>query len=206
MAASENGVRNTLFGIAAFIAAVLGLLFASVLVPRGMTEDEAQKLGFYHFDEPRVVSDFDMTNHLGEPVNLNSLRGGWSLIFFGFTTCPDICPTTLSVLSESVKEMASTPRVIMVTVDPERDTSERLSQYVPAFHPDFAGYRGTFDETVKLAEQLNVAFGKIPGPQADSYTMDHTASLVLMDPQGRYAGFLKAPHNAQNIARVMDSL
>ena len=200
------GVRNTLFGIAAFIAAVLGLLFASVLLPRGMSDEEAQQLGFYRFDEARVVSDFDMTNHRGQPVNLNALKNHWSLIFFGFTTCPDICPTTLSVLAESVNEMDSKPDIIMVTVDPERDTTDKLSQYVPAFHPDFVGFRGSFDETVKLAEQLNVAFGKVPVREKGTYTMDHSASLILMDPQGRYAGFIKSPHNAQKIARIMNAL
>jgi len=202
----DRGVRNTLFGIAAFIAAILGLLVASTIMPKGLSEMEAQKLGFYRFDQPRVVSDFKMTNQLGEDVNLDTLRGHWSLLFFGFATCPDICPTTLSVLSDSVKEMKTPATVVMISVDPERDTAERLNQYVPAFHPDFMGFRGSFDETVKLAEQLNAAFGKVPGREPGTYTMDHTASLVLMDPEGRYAGFIKAPHNAQNIARVIGSL
>jgi protein SCO1/2 len=202
----DRGVRNTLFWITAFIAAILGLFVATTIMPKGLSEEEALKLGFYHFDQPRVVSDFKMTNQLGENVSLDTLRGNWSLLFFGFTTCPDICPTTLSVLSDSVKEMKAPATVVMISVDPERDTAERLNQYVPAFHPDFMGFRGSFDETVKFAEQLNAAFGKVPGRKPGTYTMDHTASLVLMDPEGRYAGFIKAPHNAQNIARVVGSL
>lgn len=202
----DVGVRNTLFGIAAFISLILGLLIASVMVPRPMTEEESRQLGFYRFDSPRAIGEFSMTNHLGNSVDISDLQGQWSIVFFGFATCPDICPTTLSVLADAVDGLEEPPRVIMVSVDPDRDTPEKLSQYVPAFNPDFIGFTGSFDETVRLAERLNVAFGKVPGATPGSYLVDHTASLILIDPQGRYAGFIKAPHNAQNIARIVTSL
>lgn len=202
----DSGIRNTLLGIAAFISLILGLLVSNVMTPRPMTAEEAQKLGFYRFDSPRIVSEFVMQDHNGNPVGLDNLKNEWSILFFGFTTCPDICPTTLSVLSDAVKDMESPPQVVMVSVDPERDTPEKLSQYVPSFNPDFQGFVGTFDETVKLAEQLNVAFGKVPGYEPGSYLVDHTGSLVLIDPEGRYAGLIKSPHNAQNIQRVVATL
>ena len=202
----NKGVRNTILWLAAFIAMVLGLLFASVLIPRGLTPEEARQIGWYQFDAPRHIPDFTMTNHLGEAVNQDSLKGGWSLLFFGFTTCPDICPTTLSVLAESVEGEKHTPRIIMVSVDPERDTPSKLAAYVPAFNPDFAGYAGSFDETVKLATAVNIAFGKVPGPEPGSYLVDHSASLVVVNPRGQYAGFIKAPHQAQILKRVYASL
>jgi protein SCO1/2 len=202
----DSGIRNTLVGIAAFIAAVMGLLAASFMMPRPMSEIEAQKIGFYRFESPRPVMDFNLVNHLGKDVGLADIRGGWSLMFFGFTTCPDICPTTLSVLADAQKTVEKPLSVIMVTVDPERDTPEKLALYVPAFSPQFQGFTGSFDETVKLAEQLNIAFGKVPGDEPGTYTMDHSASLVLLDPQGQYAGFIKAPHNAQHISRIVNSL
>lgn len=199
-------MRNTLIGIAAFISLVLGLLVASVMMPRPLSEEESQRLGLYLFDTPRLVTDFSMMDHLGNAANLQLLKGHWSLLFFGFTTCPDICPTTLSVLADAVKEMPDPPMIIMVSVDPERDTPEVLSQYVPAFDPTFVGITGSFGETVKLAEQLNVAFGKVPGYEPGSYLVDHSASLILINPDGKYAGFIKAPHNAQNIQRIVSSL
>ena len=202
----DAGVRTTLFGIAAFIAVMLGLLIASVLYPRDMTQEQARELGFYRFDEPRLVSDFVMTDHAGNTVGLDTLRGQWSLLFFGFTTCPDICPTTLSVLAEAVEGLENPPQVIMVSVDPDRDTPEKLGRYVPAFHPSFSGYSGSFEETVKLAQQVNVAFGKVPGIEPGTYLVQHSASLVLMSPEGKYAGFIKAPHNAQTIGRIIRSL
>lgn len=202
----ESGVRNTLLGIAAFISVILGLMLSSVINPRPMSDEEAAKLGFYRFDEPRVISEFSMTDHLGHPASLSNLQGGWSLVFFGFTTCPDVCPTTLSVLNDAIRPLKDAPAVVMVSVDPDRDTPERLARYVPAFNPNFIGYTGSFDETVKLAEQLNIAFGKVPGNVPGSYLVDHSASLVLIDPNGQYVGFIKAPHNASKIQRVISSL
>lgn len=202
----DRGVRNTLFGIAAFIAVILGMLFASVMIPREMTQEQARELGYYRFDNPRRIIDFSMTDHHGNTVGVESLKGQWSIIFFGFTFCPDICPTTMSVLAEAVRGLEQNPQVVMVSVDPERDTAEKLSAYVPAFHPSFVGYSGSFDETVKLAQQLNVAFGKVPGNEPGTYLVDHSASLIVVDPEGRYAGFIKAPHNAQNIQRIVKSL
>lgn len=199
-------MRNTLLAIAAFISVILGLLVASVVMPRPMSSDEARQIGFYQFDQTREIKAFSMQDHLGNDVDVSAFSGQWSLVFFGFTTCPDICPTTLGVLAEAVKELPEPPQVVMVTVDPERDTPERLRNYVPAFNPSFRGFVGSFDETVSLAEQLNVAFGKIPGDQPGTYTMDHTASIVLISPEGRYAGFIKAPHRAQHIRRVIESL
>ncbi len=202
----KHGVRNTLLGIAAFISVSLGLMVANIIVPKPMSDEDAAKLGFYRFDEPRLITAFVMTDHLGEPVGLSNLKGGWSLLFFGFTTCPDVCPTTLSVLNDAMRGLEEPPAIVMVSVDPDRDTPERLAQYVPAFNPAFIGYTGTFDETVALAQQLNIAFGKVPGDMPGSYLVDHSASLVLIDPKGRYAGFIKAPHNASNIQRIIKGL
>jgi len=202
----EPGVRNTLLGIAAFISVFLGLLLASFLNPRPMNDEDAAKLGYYRFDEPRPISEFFMIDHLGQRASLSNLKGRWSLLFFGFTTCPDVCPTTLSVLNDAISPLKDPPAVVMVSVDPDRDTPERLARYVPAFNPTFTGYTGTFDETVKLAEQLNIVFGKVPGDVPGSYLVDHSASLVLIDPKGRYAGFIKAPHNASKIQRVLSGL
>ena len=202
----EPGVRNTLLGIAAFISVFLGLLLASFLNPRPMNDEDAAKLGYYRFDEPRPISEFFMIDHLGQRASLSNLKGRWSLLFFGFTTCPDVCPTTLSVLNDAISPLKDPPAIVMVSVDPDRDTPERLARYVPAFNPTFTGYTGTFDETVKLAEQLNIAFGKVPGDVPGSYLVDHSASLVLIDPNGRYAGFIKAPHNASKIQRVLKGL
>ena len=202
----DSGVKNTLFGIAAFISIMLGLSVYSFLSPRPLSDADASKLGLYLLNESRPISAFSMTDHLGRQVGLSSLKGRWSILFFGFTTCPDICPTTLSVLNDAVTTLENPPKIVMVSVDPERDTPSRLSQYVPAFNRDFVGYTGAFEETVKLSEELNIAFGKVPGELPGSYLVDHSASLVLVNPDGHYAGFVKAPHNASNLQRIIRAL
>ena len=93
----------------------------------------------------------------------------------------------------------------MVTVDPERDTLDVMKNYLESFNQEFIGYRGEFEETVKLAQQLNVAFGKIPGSQPGTYTMDHNASLALVDSGGNYVGFIKSPQSSSNIQTILNS-
>ena len=171
-----------------------------------MSPEQMQAIGFYQFEQSRGISEFKMIDHLGNDVGLPAFKGKWTLLFFGFTTCPDICPTTLGVLNKALEGLDEPPQVVMVTVDPERDTSEKLKNYVTAFNSEFRGFVGTFDQTVRLAEQLNIAFGKIPGSEPGTYLVDHTASIVLIDPHAGYAGFIKAPHRSQHIASIIRSL
>jgi protein SCO1/2 len=200
----DSGVRNTLLVTLALIAMVLGALVASVML-RGPSEDELRSLGYYRQETPRPIADFSMRDDEGRVVSRTDLEGRWSLLFFGFTFCPDICPTTLSVLNEARRRMSEPPNIVMVSVDPDRDTPAVLARYVKSFNPEFAGFTGSFDETVSLAQQLNVAFGKVPGPDPGSYLVDHTASLVVIDPQGRYVGFIKPPHRASNIVAITET-
>ena len=202
----DKAIRRTLVSIAGFISLVLGLLIANYMSSKPMTNDQFRALGYYQFDTPRVINDFNLVNEAGEKVTLESLKNQWSLLFFGFTHCPDFCPTTLSVLNDAVRKMEIAPQVIMVSVDPERDTPEVLASYVPRFNPAFAGYTGEFDEIVALATQVNVAFGKVPGLELGTYQVEHSVSIVVVNPGGHYAGFIKAPHNAQKIQKIVSNL
>lgn len=202
----DKGVRNTLLWIAGFISLMLGLLMAGYLMPRSLTVEQFRELGFYRFETPRVIGDFNLVDHTGSAVGLDDLKGRWSLLFFGFTFCPDICPTTLSVLNDVVGKLENPPQVVMVSVDPERDTPDKLADYVPAFNSTFRGFTGEFDEVVSLATQVNIAFGKVPGPELGTYLIGHTASIVVVNPAAGYEGFIKAPHNAQNIQRILNDL
>ena len=201
----DKGIRNTIFTIFAFMALILGLFFSSFLIPRPLTESERDELGLVLFDSPRPLEEFKMQNQYGQPVNLESLKGSWNVLFFAFTSCPDICPTTLSSISKAYSELKTPVRIILVTVDPDRDSLEILKNYLGSFNEDFIGYRGEFDETVRLAQQLNVAFGKIPGSQPGTYTMDHNASLALVDSNGNYVGFIKSPQSSSNIQTILNS-
>jgi protein SCO1/2 len=110
------------------------------------------------------------------------------VVFFGYTQCPDVCPTTLATLAEAMKRLGSDAdrvQVLFVTVDPERDTPELLKQYVPAFDRRFLGLWGDADATARTAKEFKVIYEKVPGASPASYTMDHSAGSYVFDPQGR---------------------
>jgi len=198
----DRGVRNTLLWIAAFISLVLGLLFARYVVPHGPSSGALRELGYYEFDNPVTIKPFALVDHRGRQVDNTVLQGRWTLMFFGFTWCPDVCPTTLAVLDDAVQRLPAPPQVILVSVDPERDTPPVLARYVTSFNERFVGLTGTFDDIVGLATQVNIAFAKMPGEEPGTYTVDHSASIVVIDPQGRYRGFIKAPHKAQSLIQI----
>jgi protein SCO1 len=132
--------------------------------------------------------DFHLTDHTGKPRSLADFRGKAVVIFFGYTQCPDYCPTTMSELAEAMTKLgldAQRVQVLFVTVDPERDTPELLSRYVPAFNPSFLGLYGDAAATAATAKEFKVLYQKQPGATPGTYTMDHSAGTFLFDPEGR---------------------
>lgn len=133
---------------------------------------------------------FRLTDHEGNAVGPETLVGRASMVFFGFTYCPDICPTTLSDISswlDALGEDAAGIDVVFITVDPARDTVEAMAGYVGNFHPAIRGWTGTPDEIAQAAEGFRTTFEKVPADGGD-YTMNHTASVFLFDAGGRFAG------------------
>ena len=132
--------------------------------------------------------DFALTDHTGKPRALADFRGRVVVMFFGYTHCPDVCPITLAELAAVVKKLGpdgDRVQVLLVTVDPERDTPQVLSQYVTAFNPRFLALRGTAEETARVAKEFKIIYQKIAGVRPDSYTMDHSAGTYIFDTQGR---------------------
>ena len=138
--------------------------------------------------------DFSLVDHTGRTRTLADFRGKAVVMFFGYTHCPDVCPVTLAEL-KMVKEQLGRDgerlQVLFVTVDPERDTRQVLSQYVPAFDAGFLGLRGDAQATAKVAKEFKVYYQKVPGSRADNYTVDHTAGSYVFDPQGRLRLFVR---------------
>jgi protein SCO1/2 len=161
-----------------------------------MTMSEMRANGLFIFDTPRDPGQFALTSHKGAVFNEESLEGDWTLLFFGFTFCPDVCPTTLSFLAGLKESLEGTEAestdVVMVSVDPARDTVDQLSQYVPYFHPEFLGVTGEFPEILSFARRFNAPFRKVPTEDGD-YQVDHSANVVLINPQGDFHGFFRAP-------------
>jgi len=128
----------------------------------------------------------ELTDHTGKPRRLEDFRGKAVVLFFGFTRCPDICPTTLADIAQAVKSLgadAERVQVLMVSVDPERDTPKALAKYVTAFDPRFIALRGDLEATKKVAGEFKIFFEK--AKSGDSYTVNHSAQSYVIDPQGR---------------------
>jgi len=132
--------------------------------------------------------DFALVDANGTPRTLADYRGKAVVLFFGYTQCPDVCPTTMAEMKEVLRKLgpadAAKVQVLFVTIDPERDTQALLAQYVPAFDPSFIGLRGDLEATAKIAKDFKVFYQKVPGKTPGSYTMDHTAGSYVYDPQG----------------------
>jgi protein SCO1 len=132
--------------------------------------------------------DFALSDPAGKPRVLADFRGKVVVLFFGYTQCPDVCPTTLSALADALKQLgtdAERVQVLFVTVDPGRDTAEILSNYVAAFGPSFVGLRGDAEAIARTAKEFKILYQKQPGRTPESYTMDHSAGSFVFDPQGR---------------------
>lgn len=137
---------------------------------------------------------FSLNDHTGKPVTLESYKGKVVVLFFGFTHCPDVCPTTMAEMSAVMKELgpdADKVQVLFATLDPERDTKELLSQYVPGFDSRFVGLYGTPQQVADTAKEFKVFYQKVPGKTPDSYTIDHTAGSYVFDKSGKLRLFLR---------------
>ncbi|MGP1616012.1 MAG: SCO family protein, partial [Pollutimonas bauzanensis] len=164
------------------------------------------------YDIPRAITPFALTDHEGTPFTQEQLKGQWSLLFFGYTFCPDICPITLAtirqfeqLLVEEEPEMAAQLQVAMISVDPQRDTAEKLAAYMGYFSEDYIGVTGQYIDVFNLGRQLNVAFGYTPTENGD-YLVNHSGEIILINPDGQFHGFFKVPHNPEKMSQNFRSV
>ena len=153
--------------------------------------------------------EISLTDQNGKPRTLGDFRGKAVVVFFGYTQCPDVCPTTLAMLADAMKQLgadADRVQVLFVTVDPERDTAELLAKYVPAFDARFLGLRGDDDATARTAKEFKVIYQKQPGTTPGSYSMDHSAGLYVFDPQGRLRLYVNHAQGADVVAHDLRAL
>lgn len=207
----RRGIRLTLVVIVLFIAVVLGLFLHKITTPRVLSAIELRANGTVVFERPRVLEPFQLRDQYGEPFTLAQLKGQWTLLFPGFTACPDVCPATLSVLRDALAqlqpEIAAQTRVVLVTVDPARDTPPQLARYLAYFNPEFTGLTGEFLDIKRFTNQLNMAFAKVrTGPGDEDYSVDHSAHIAIVNPYGHYHGFIKSPPDAARIKLTLQSI
>ena len=147
--------------------------------------------------------DFKLTDHNGQARNLGDFKGKAVVLFFGYTQCPDVCPTTLSTMREAMALLgddAKRVQVLFATVDPARDTPALLAQYVPSFHPSFLGLYGNEATIAATAKDFKVFYLKQPGKTPDSYSVDHSAGSYAFDPSGRLRLLLRHGETPANVA------
>jgi protein SCO1/2 len=200
---------TTLIALAAVAAAIVGAVIALALRDDAAGTSAAPRPSLAagtQLPKPRALQDFRLTDIDGQPVTLAALRGQPSLLFFGFTQCPDVCPTTLAMLARARERARDAQlRIIMISVDPERDTPSRLGAYVRAFDPSFTGLTGSVAEVEQLARQLGVAAVRVPRPGGD-YTIDHSAALLWLDREARLTTIFTPPFNIDALARDFTTL
>jgi protein SCO1/2 len=186
----------------AIVAALAGMLLSRSLVkpaPQGPTLAVGTWL-----EAGRALPDFALVDQAGMPFDKGRLQGRWNVLFFGFTSCPDICPTTLTTLGSVEKSLQDLPaidrpQVIFVSVDPQRDTPERVDAYVKFFSPTIKGITGTPEAIASFADALHVPYAITPLPDG-TYTVDHSSALFLVDPDGALRAVFSAPHDAAKLA------
>ncbi len=187
------------------MALVLGLTLNRILSPVNMSNEELSENGLFVYDVPRLINQFSLQDFNGKAVDLDLLQGKWSMIFFGYTYCPDICPLTMATLNQFTNmlaeqgEYSEDTQVIMVSVDPQRDTLEKLREYVSYFNDDYLGLSGEYIDIFNFSSQLNIAFAYVPGA-GDNYMVNHSGEIALINPNGHFHGFFKVPHDPEKMA------
>ena len=181
--------------------AALAAALAGFWLARGLNGPAPQLAGGTWLPQARPVGDIHLSDDTGHAFTREQLAGRPSLVYFGFTHCPDVCPTTLAKLAR-VEKNADVPglRVLFVTVDPERDTPSAMHQYVQSFGPDFVGLTGNAQSVSALTTQFGVAASRVDLPGGD-YTMDHSAAVFLLDRQARIAAIFTPPFDISRLAQ-----
>lgn len=215
MAAALSRRRSILIAFAIFDLLLAGVVMGLLLVRSEraqQTEDAA--LGIARFDEPPALQQFSLTDQAGHAFTRDDLLGRWQFVFFGFTSCADVCPFAMQALETFYRNLdpalAAQTGVVMVSVDPLRDTPAVMENYLASYHPDFVGLTGEYPQIAGLAEQLYVAFGSHEGHgeaqhgdgHGQDYQVPHSDTIAVIDPAGRYRGMIHAPHNARRLSEA----
>ena len=172
-----------------------------------LSNEQLKDLGLYLIEPARDLGSFNLIDSNEKEFLPQDFEGKWNVLFFGFTFCPDICPITMSMLSRIEKgldiENQEKVRIFLVTVDPDRDSPDQLKVYLENFSENFIGLTGGLDQIYNFATRVNAPFSPISNSKDPHYTVDHTGSIILINPEGNYAGFFRAPHNQDDIKKAI---
>ena len=205
-----TSVQKTVVILTAIVALVVGLTVNKVL--NGKSEGDPVALldaGIVLLPQRREIPQVALTGTDGAPFALEQLNGKWSLLFFGYTFCPDICPTTLAQLRDLQGKLPIEARnnlqMVFVSIDPGRDTPQHLKEYLSFYKAGFIGVTGELSAIQELANGVSIPF--IPADTSkENYTVDHSGNLVLVGPDGRQRGFIRAPLNNQKLLNQLPAV
>ncbi len=205
-------VRKILFRVL-IISVPLSLgIFFSIYINQG--HGSLEDVSATVLRDAKPLPKFVLEDHFGNGFTNKNLKNQWSLVFFGYTHCPDICPTTLSLLNQVDQVLKKEsdidkPRIIFISVDPERDTIEQLTDYVTYFNPEFIGVTGSMENLQVLTKSLGIVFGKEGDDESNDYEVYHSARILLVDPKARLKALFSSPYDVNQIAsdyiKIIDS-
>jgi protein SCO1/2 len=209
--AEKKSHTKTILMIVLFMMFFAGLVLYSCVIQPKLHAVNAKdiKIDGVFLSESKEIEDFQLTDGSGKPFTKENLKGRWTLMFFGFTNCGYVCPTTLAALNDTYKTLQAQipdnklPQVVMVSVDPERDSMEKMQTYVHAFNQHFIGTRADEAATVALEKQLHIAAVKmqVDGQPKDQYSINHSAEIMLFNPDGKLQAYFSYPHTAEQMVR-----
>ena len=209
-----KSINKNLLLIAIFIATVLGLFINKLTTPRTLSDDELLVNGLFLFEEPKQISDFEFVSSNKKIFTKSDLVGKWTLMYFGFTKCPDECPTTMYQLSKLIKVLRDKEyklddkQWILVSIDPERDTPEMIDNYAKGFDKDFIGVSNNRPMLLSLATQLSVnnVMPSSSNHMDHSHLDNHVNNIILLDPNGDFAGIFRPPFDLSRLSLTYQSV
>lgn len=206
--ATSGKNRKIIFTILAIIALIAAIEIYFGVMQRHENASNVKIDGIF-LSSPKEINHFNLSASTGKPFTKDNLTGQWTMMFFGFTNCSMVCPTTMAALNNMYKLLQKDlsanemPQIVMVSVDPDRDTVKRMKEYVTAFNPNFIGARADIRETVTLEKQLHIAAAKmqVDGEGKNHYTINHSAEILLFNPKGELQAYLSFPHQPEQMAK-----
>jgi len=209
-----KSINKNLLLIAIFIVTVLGLFINKLTTPRTLSDDELLVNGLFLFDEPKQISDFEFLSSNKKIFSKSDLMGKWTLMYFGFTKCPDECPTTMYQLSKLIKVLRDKEyklddkQWVLVSIDPERDTPEMIDNYAKGFDKDFIGVSNNRPMLLSLATQLSVnnVMPSSSNHMDHSHLDNHVNNIILLDPNGDFAGIFRPPFDISRLSLTYQSV
>ena len=212
MTLQARGIRYTIIALVAFMALVTGL-FVSQYAQKGPKIDPETFHGTW-LQHPRAINEFHLTGTDGSIFDNQSLKGQWTFMFFGFTNCGYLCPTTMAELGKTYrllvdKKVQPLPKVVMISIDPSRDTLQKMNSYVHAFDKHFYGARGSSSVVQKMTKEMGVVYTRVAAPQGQdkgNYDIQHSGAVMVFNPKGELNAFFTAPHKSDDLVKDYRSI